>query len=309
MTERILVIKHGALGDCVLALGPMAAIRTHHPNAHLTLLTSAAFADFFRAANLVDDIWIDPRRGIFALARRLRAGQFHRVYDLQTSRRSNLYFHLMRGAPTPEWSGIAWGCSHPDANPHRTSIHTLERQRTQLEAAGIIDLPLPSLDWAQADLTHLDLPARYALLVPGGSAHRPEKRWTADGFKAIAKRLDQMGVAPLLAGGRDEAALLDDLAQQSPGARHLGGRTNLIELATLARGAWLALGNDTGPMHIAAVAGAPTLTLFSYASDPARCAPRGPQARWIRRDRLSALSVDEVWEEIRHFPALGLLAS
>lgn len=296
--SNILVIKHGALGDCVLALGPMAAIRRHHPHARLTLLTTPPFVEFFRATRLFDEIWTDPRQGYWAMARRLRAGRFQRVYDLQTSRRSGWYFHLMRGAPTPEWSGIARGASHRDRNPKRTQSHTLDRQREQLRAAGIADVPAPDLSWAQADLSALGLPARYAMIVPGGSAHRLDKRWTAQGFGAIAARLLARGITPVWVGGRDEAELLDDLHRGLPGSIHAGGRTHLIALASLARGAACALGNDTGPMHMAAVAGAPTLTLFSQASDPALCAPRGPRAQWLRHEALADLSVDDVWARL-----------
>src|ERR1700752_2831263 len=113
---RILVIKHGALGDFVLATGPFAAIRRHHPNATITLLTTAPFVALAKAAPYFDQIWVDQRpralalRGIWRLRRRLNAGRFDRVYDLQTSSRSSWYFHLLR-RPKPEWSGIARGAS------------------------------------------------------------------------------------------------------------------------------------------------------------------------------------------------------
>ena len=113
--SRILVIKLGALGDVVQALGPMAAIRAHHRQAHIVLLTSQPFADFLRASPYVDEVWVDPRPhklnlpGLLALRARLRGGAFERVYDLQTSDRSGLYFRLM-GPGRPAWSGIASGC-------------------------------------------------------------------------------------------------------------------------------------------------------------------------------------------------------
>ena len=92
--SSILVIKLGALGDMVLALGPFAAIRQHHPDARITLLTTAPFVDCLRESPYFDDIWIDTRPPLFragqwlALRSRLRGGQFERVYDLQTSDRS-----------------------------------------------------------------------------------------------------------------------------------------------------------------------------------------------------------------------------
>ena len=58
---RVLVIKLGALGDVVQALGPFAAIRRNHPGAHVTLLTTAPYKAFLAASGWFDEIWIDDR--------------------------------------------------------------------------------------------------------------------------------------------------------------------------------------------------------------------------------------------------------
>jgi len=138
--RRILVIKLGALGDFVQALGPMAAIRRHHAGAQIVLLTMAAFAAFARRSAYFDEVWLDDRPQPLAVARwwalrrRLVAGHFDRVYDLQTSGRTGWYFRLMGPGPRPEWSGIVRGCSHPHRNPARVRMHTLDRQADQLRA-------------------------------------------------------------------------------------------------------------------------------------------------------------------------------
>lgn len=62
--ERILVIKLGALGDFVQAMGPAAAIRAHHERAEITLLTTAPFVELARAAPYFDRIWVDERPGL-----------------------------------------------------------------------------------------------------------------------------------------------------------------------------------------------------------------------------------------------------
>ena len=60
-TNKILVIKLSALGDFIQALGPMAAIRKHHPEAHITLLTTKMFRIFGENCGYFDDILIDER--------------------------------------------------------------------------------------------------------------------------------------------------------------------------------------------------------------------------------------------------------
>lgn len=297
---RVLVIKLGALGDIVQALGPAAAIRTHHASARIVLLTASPFAKFLARAPYFDEVWIDERpglanlRGLFRLRRRLLDGRFDRIYDLQTSSRSSFYYRLIGPGRRPEWSGIANGCSHPHDNPQRDSLHTIERQADQLRRAGIVSVPLPDLSWAAVDMTRFDLPERIMVLVPGGAAHRPEKRWKIERYAAIARFAAALGVAPVVIGGPGERGLGAAIAAVCPEALDLTGRTELGDIVSLGQRALWAIGNDTGPMHLLVGAGAPATVLYSSASDPALTAPRGKRITILRRRNLDELAVEEV---------------
>lgn len=304
----MLVIKLGALGDFVLALAAMRRIDEAHPEAEITLLTTPPFAAIGRACPYVQRVEDDGRpEGLAATARliaRLRRARYDRVYDLQTSGRSSSYFQLLRPNP-PEWSGIAAGCSHPHRNPDRDGMHTLERQAEQLRDAGIWPdaptepgaAPPPYLGWmADAPATPLGLVAPYALLVPGASPHRPEKRWPTARFAALAARLQEDGLQVAVIGGAAEAEMAAAIADACPGARDLTGKTGLLELGAVGVHAAIVVGNDTGPVHLLAAAGAPTLALFSDASDPALCRPRGRRVAVLRRPSLGELTVEEVAE-------------
>lgn len=305
--ERILVIKLGALGDIVQAMGPAQAIRGHHPMAKITLLTTAPYAALGRAAPYFDAVWTDERPSLLrqplALWRfraRLRAARFDRVYDLQTSDRSSFYHLLFWPGPIPEWSGIARGASHPHADPRRDFIHTLERQRDQLKVAGIADVPAPDLSWLDADLSALPLdPAGFVLLVPGGAAHRPDKRWPADCYAALAALIAARGLQPVVLGTAIERDLAATITTAVPAALDLTGRTDFAMIAALARCARHAIGNDTGPMHLIAAAGCPATVLFSAASDPEITRPRGSDVTVLRRERLADLSPAEVAASLR----------
>lgn len=304
MSHRILVIKLGALGDFIQALQAFQAIRRHHPDAEITLLTSAAFGDLGQCCPWFDRVWIDSRPqvwqvgGWWSLSRRLRAARFERVYDLQTSDRTAWYYRLFFG-DKPEWSGIAAGCSHPHRNPARDGMHSIDRLADQLRSAGIEDMPPAELDWLDSDTSALDLPARFAMLVPGGAAHRPAKRWPAEAYAALAGRLSAKGVTPVIVGGPDERAAAATILEACPDALNLLGRTSLLEIAGVARKAAAAVGNDTGPMHIAAAVGCPSVALFSAESDPALCGQRGPDVTVLRRSSLTDLPVDEVEAAVR----------
>jgi ADP-heptose:LPS heptosyltransferase len=294
----ILVIKHGALGDFVLALGPMQAIRAHHPGQRAVLLTTEPLAGFARATGLFEEVWLDVRPkwwhpvAAFALARKLRAGNFARVYDLQTSDRSSFYLRLF-GRRKPEWSGIAAGASHPHANPERDQMHTVERQAEQLALAGIERVPPPDLGFAQPPIERFGLDRPFALLVPGGAVHRPAKRWPVESYAVLAHELARAGLTPVLIGGPPEREVAARIARACREVRDLAGDTSLLEIAALARAARVAIGNDTGPMHLIAAAGCPAVVLFSRDSDPALTAPLGPVSV-LRKDPLASLSVGEV---------------
>ena len=217
---RILVIKLAALGDVVLAFAAMQRIRKAHAGAHIALLTTPPFEALARESGLFDEIWTDGRpKGLLpeiAMLRRLRRAKFSRVYDLQTSSRSSRYFYGLLPKP-PEWSGIAFGASHPHANPNRDQMHTLERQAIKAVAHDVIDLT---------------------------------------------------------------------------------GKTDIAQVAALGALAQVAVGNDTGPTHLIAAAGAPTVVVFSGDSDPALCAPRGRRVCVLQRPLLSDLDLNTVLDAV-----------
>jgi ADP-heptose:LPS heptosyltransferase len=307
MTAPILVIKLGALGDLIQALGPLAAIRRHHADRSIVLLTAPSFVELARAVGLADEVWEDTRPSLFdaagwiALRRRLRGAGFARVYDLQTSDRSGWYFHLFWPGPIPEWSGIARGCSHPHDDPARDRMHTVDRQRAQLARGGIAEVPLADLSGLarRTDVARFGLPPRFAFLAPGGAEHRPAKRWPVDRYAGLAVALAARGLVPVVAGGAAERALAAAIVASCPPAVDLTGATSLVDLAGIAGRAALAIGNDTGPMHVAAAAGCPSLVLFSRASNPALCAPRGTDVATLQRDDLADLPVETVLAQIR----------
>ena len=97
-----------------------------------------------------------------------------------------------------------------------------------------------------------------------------------------------------MVGGAAEKPLAAAIAGRAPDTLDLTGRTDFAALGALGRRAAFAVGNDTGPIHLIAAAGCPTLALFGPESDPALCAPRGPAVTVLRRERLAALTVAEV---------------
>ncbi len=301
--RNVLIIKLSALGDFIQALGPAAAIRRHHAADRMTLLTTQPYVELARQTGLFDDIVVDVRprawniRGWLDLRRALRAGKFDRVYDLQTSDRSGFYSWLFHPGRRPQWSGVAWRCSHPHANLDRYPQHTIEKQAEQLLMAGIYPVPLPTCPPASLGLPGNLKDGRFVLLIPGSSSRHPEKRWPVGHYAELSRRLYHRGYLPVIVGAPDERPIGATIRVTCPEAVSLVGKTDLLLLARLATGAALTVGNDTGATHMAAAGSNPVLVLFSRASEPSRCAPRGRLVRVLSEPDLADLAVEPVFAE------------
>ena len=158
--EYILVIKHGALGDFIIATSAFSAIRQYHPDAYIVLLTTQPFVELAQKMPYFDEIWVDARpkwwnlKGIRHTLTLLRGGdeqyKFKRIYDLQSRSLTAWYFRLL-GKTQSEWVGKAKGCSHPRNIPDYT-MHSYDMFQTHLTRIGFPAVPLPNVDWLSDDI-------------------------------------------------------------------------------------------------------------------------------------------------------------
>lgn len=300
MSHNILVIKLGALGDFIQAGGAFSTIRAYHNRSFITLLTTKPFAEFSAKSPWFDEVWVDKRPKLLDiidwanLRTRLMGGEFHRVYDLQTSGRTNIYFKLFWPGEVPEWSGTARGCSYPHSNPVRDLMHTIDRQAEQLAMAGLSSPLDADFSWVVGDASRFDLREPFALIVPGGAKHRPDKRWPVENYKQLSIYLNRKGIQPVVIGNNDDVELGNRIIDGRSKGINLAGQTSLEELFKLANGASFAIGNDTGPMHLFSVQNCPSIVLYSYESNPELCAQKGQKVTILRRPDLATLKVKDV---------------
>jgi len=308
--QRVLVIKLGGVGEMVLSFPAFERIRHEHPKAKITLLTTQPFEALAKSSpffNTVDAEGAakDPASW-GALILRIRAGHFDRVYDLQNDNSTNLIFQALRPF-APQWSGVALGAALPHRNRQRHRMHQLERQADQLKDAGIWpDAPVTPLSAAPPDISWIL--ARGAqnrsmsvagghrplvLLAPGSENNRAELRWPIELYGQFAKRMQDAGFDIVVIGALNQSNLAHAIQRQSARARDLTGRTDLVQIASLGARAALAVGNDLGPLHLIAAAGAPTIALFPSEPDPFVIAPRG-HVTVLHAPALKDLAVDTV---------------
>lgn len=289
--EKILVIKHGALGDLIQSDGVLRDIREHFADADITLLTSPVYADLMQRCPHIDNILTDPRAPWWhwfqqrPLMKQLKQTGFNRVIDLQNSDRTRLYRHSL-------FAGTAWTGRMIGAEAESG----LQGQLELLKQAGIaIQHALnPDLSWLADDISHLinnELQQQgYVALIHGCSAAHPEKRWPH--YPQLADALIAYGFEVINLIGPDELDLADDLPGFTPVLSH--GLLSWPELAGLLKQASFVIGNDTGPSHLASCLGSAGLALFGSHTSVTRAAIRRGRFQALKVNQLDQLSVETV---------------
>lgn len=300
--EKILVIKLSALGDFIQTFGIMRAIREHHPESHITLLTTKPYASLGKKSPYTDSVIIDDRPKFyqtlkwFQLRQTFNNKKFNRVYDLQCNDRTSIYFKLF--STKPEWFGTTKGASHRNTSPTRKAGLAFYGHKQTLELADIKNIQIDEMQWMETDISKFNITKPYALIASGCAPTRPEKRWAAKHYGSLCRKLIKRGLQPVLLGTNDDKEATDEIVAICPEAVNLTGQTNLFDIAPLARQAAIAIGNDTGPMHFCGPTGCQTLTLFSGSSDPKRHKPLGDNVHTLQKDNINKLNVEEVSEKI-----------
>ncbi len=296
--DQILVIKHGALGDIVQGLDAFASLRAGNPQARITLMTSPGFVSLAEMMPWFDDVIIDPRASFINFIASLRVCRHLRrnwsvIVDMQCSGRTRRYFSYFR-LPTTRWIGVAPGCSDP--LPDFKGVNNRLRMMKAAKMAGGVN-QLANMVWLLPDNDGTDNHWRvdsahgYAVLVPGCSLAKPQKRWPAEYFAAVGNDLLARGIKVYVVGTAEDRRAIDCVLANAPDIIDLCGKTNLPELGRLLCDASYVIGNDTGPVFLAAKTGAPTLMMMGPDTDPAMSAPNGIAASWLRANPISDITV------------------
>ncbi|MED5618572.1 glycosyltransferase family 9 protein [Ideonella sp. BN130291] len=285
--RQIAVLRANAVGDFIVTLPALTALKRAYPHAELVLLGKRWHADFLRERSgpvdqvielpAVPGVSVDPNApfepgAVQALVDRLRARRFDLAVQLHGGGRYSNPFVRRLGAR------LSVGLCAPDAEPldrnlpyvddhHPVSLQLLEC----VGLAGATSAPLePQLalrpgDVAEAAAVVPPTPAPLLVLQPGAS--HAQKRWAPERFAAVGDAFAERGAVVAVHGSAPESALTSAVcrAMRQP-AIDLAGRLSVGGLAGLLARARLLVSNDTGPVHLARALGTPTVAIFWVAN-------------------------------------------
>ncbi|NQW12169.1 MAG: glycosyltransferase family 9 protein [Alphaproteobacteria bacterium] len=281
---RALFITSTRLGDAVLSTGVLAHLLDRSPDARVTVACGPVAVPLFATVPGVEAVIPMIKGPLGAHWRRLWVRTVGTRWDVVVD---------LRG------SALAWTLRAGERRVFRTPVgdeHRVDQLRHGLGIAAAIEprLWLSGADRAAAAALLGDDPRPVLALCP--TANWSFKAWPADRFVALIERLtgaggDLAGARVLVAGGAAERVMAAPVLAAIPEARAIDaiGTVPLTALAAALARCRLVVANDSGLMHLAAAAGAPTLGLFGP-SQETHYAPRGPMTAWVRsRDSAEAL--------------------
>jgi ADP-heptose:LPS heptosyltransferase len=324
--RNILVIDFGQLGDVVLSLPALHAIRERFPAAVITVAVGKPGAEIVELSGyanttlMVDRVALRDGPTLVSLARiaklvkGVRRSQFDFVIDLHSLSETNL-LGFLSGAPKRLYSRrpkrsldfLANFHPRPPVEVDHRQRHLIDRYLDVLIPLGVKDADrLPHLKTRPGDnhavekilkQAKADIGTPLVGLFPG--AGHPSRRWPLDRFAELADflaRNDQVKVLVFL--GPEERALVQEVERRFPPATLVLDRLTIPQVAAAQARLAVFVSNDTGPMHIAAAVGTPVVLLLDKRA-PQSYLPQGDRHQIIYSSAIDEVTVDEVYTAAR----------
>ena len=301
MSNNILIIKHGALGDLIQITSSLKSIRQKYPDSKITLLTDIKFKFFSDRIIFVDEIIYENRPSFFRIDKwltiifKIIKRRFNIVFDLQNSDRTSVYYFFIKLFNSKTvWSGNRKGGKFKYHPKNFESISIKDIIKNQLVLMDIEIYDKPDISWMMKK-NIINLPNNdFVILLPGSSLEHKHKRWPAEKFAELANYLKEKKIDSIILGqSHSEGEELKKIKLLAPKIIDFSDQ-DLDCLATTASKAIGAIGNDTGPTFVAAAAGCPITWLLSNHTDPNITQLLGSKVNTLKKDNIIDITIDEV---------------
>jgi len=296
-TEKILIRGPNWVGDAVLAIPAMKAVRERFPHAEITLLVRPWVAGLFTSAPFIDKVWSEEKPSSLSdwarMTKEIRARGFYLGLLLPNSFESALMM-LLGGIPQRigyATDGRRWMLTKSlvpaDKLQHQVRYYfelvkvlSAATDPPSIEIQATTDERSSARRLLAAEGIPMDAP--FLVLNPG-AAYGSAKRWHEHRFASVADTLAlELGLQVALIGSEKERVVAEKIREQmTSGVALLSGKTSLETLIGVLAESSLMITNDSGPMHIAAALGVPTVAVFG-STDERVTGPSGARTRVVK---------------------------
>lgn len=299
--NRILVIRYRFIGDTILTVPFLRNLRAAYPDAEIDVLVGPRSGEVLEGCPYVDNlICFDTTRfhkydsgegkprSFWSYVGQLRRRRYDLAFVLKRSFSASLLALLSGAARRVGYSKKGRNWLLTDSVPWRQDIHEVDSLLSVLRAVDIdCDLRGERDIWVSAEELEAvkDIAPELGtlgkrVLIHAAAAH-PDKIYPLENWARLIAKLAEIGYKPVFSGDKQDQPLYEELARLSRvEALNFAGKLSLRQSMALYSLMDLAVCTDSGPSHLAAAAGVPTLTLFGP-TDPVRWAPYGGLNRAI----------------------------
>ncbi len=312
---KILIVKLSAIGDVILTLPSLNALRKRFPKAHIAWVVEKAAAELIEGHPALDRVivsnrkkWIkglwgadrfDNLKNIHNFIKELRDTHYDLIIDFQGLLKSGILVGLAggtrkigfdKGMQRNEGAHLFLNERIPAVNMDR---HALERNLVLLRSLGIsadeVEYRIPVGQSERAAAAELlwkhGVGTRRPLVALNPITRWETKLWNCRNFAGLADCIiDELSACVVFTGSRNDrdaiSSIIDEMKHR---AANMAGETNLKELAALYEKCALAVTTDTGPMHLAAAVGTSVVALFGPTA-PWRTGPYGSRHQVVRAE-------------------------
>ena len=318
--QRVVFIRTDRLGETLLNLPAMAAVKAALPEAALTVLVHPHLKPLIETIPWIDRV-IDYARpsaqawwvGALRLGRLLRPQRF----DVAVVSNPMKELHVavwIAGIPTRVGYDRKWGEFLTHRLPDRKALGERHEVEYNLDLIGQLGLaaslppwPLPQFDREWIEIQQLLEPHGQRLDKPFIAVHpwtsNPAKQWSEERFRSLIERCATRGERGMvIIGGPEEAGATPLVRSPDRPIIDLVGRLTLRQLAAVLQQAQLLISNDSGPVHLAAAVNTKTVVLFgtsNAATSPRRWGPWGQGHVVIWKPSMEAITVEEVFDAVQ----------
>lgn len=322
--RNILVIDFGQLGDVVLSLPALRAIRERFPHARISVAIGKPGGEIVKLSGYANEVLEVDRVGlrdgpklvsigrIIKFVGDVRKAKYDFVIDLHSLSETNL-LGFLSGAPRrlyarrPGRSIDILGNFEPRPPREAKQAHAVDRYLDVIKPLGIENPPRkPVLQTAAAANTAVEAllkkeKANSGTLLVGifPGAGNASRRWPLEHFAEVADHLIRNeGVRVVVFAGPEERAFLPQMRSMFPAGTIFLDRLTIPQLVSAQARLTLLISNDTGPVHIAAAVGTPVVVIMDCPK-PHSFTPVGEQHRLIMGQEITGIAVREVYQAVR----------